>query len=374
MSEYQYYEFQAVDRALSPQEQAELRELSTRATITSTRFTNVYHYGSFKGSPDALMARYFDAFLYVANWGSRELQVRLPLQALPLERAEPYLHGEALEARTVDGHLILTFRAEDDALGEWAEGDGWLASLLPLRAELLAGDLRALYLGWLCAVQYAGADLADDAEEPPVPPGLDTLSPALHALTELFALNVDLLTAAAEASRQAAASLLPSDAALATWLSTLSGPEKDALLVRLMRGPEPLLGAELLRRFREHHPDASLPATPRRTVAWLRAAAEERRGMRERRDARRLAREQARALAQLATREAAVWEEVESLLSTRSPRNADRAVQLLVDLKRLAQHQGALEDFCRRLARVRAENTRRHALLRRLEAAGLGTG
>ena len=38
MSEYQYYEFVALDRPLTRAEQAELRELSTRATITSTRF------------------------------------------------------------------------------------------------------------------------------------------------------------------------------------------------------------------------------------------------------------------------------------------------------------------------------------------------
>jgi hypothetical protein len=46
---------------------AELRDLSTRATITSTRFVTVYHWGDFKGKPDTLMERYFDAFVYVAN-------------------------------------------------------------------------------------------------------------------------------------------------------------------------------------------------------------------------------------------------------------------------------------------------------------------
>ena len=39
MSEYQYYEFLAIDRPLSEQEQAELRELSTRARISATSFT-----------------------------------------------------------------------------------------------------------------------------------------------------------------------------------------------------------------------------------------------------------------------------------------------------------------------------------------------
>jgi hypothetical protein len=46
MSEYQYYEFLAVDRPPTVAEQAEVRELSTRARITSTSFTNEYHWGT----------------------------------------------------------------------------------------------------------------------------------------------------------------------------------------------------------------------------------------------------------------------------------------------------------------------------------------
>jgi hypothetical protein len=67
MSEYQYYEFQAIYRPLTQREMAELRALSTRAEITPNRFVNVYHYGDFRGDPRALMEKYFDAFLYVAN-------------------------------------------------------------------------------------------------------------------------------------------------------------------------------------------------------------------------------------------------------------------------------------------------------------------
>lgn len=40
MSEYQYYEFQAIDRPLREADQAALRALSTRARITATSFTN----------------------------------------------------------------------------------------------------------------------------------------------------------------------------------------------------------------------------------------------------------------------------------------------------------------------------------------------
>lgn len=43
MSEYQYYEFLALDRPLASKQRAELRSLSTRAEITATRFVNEYH-------------------------------------------------------------------------------------------------------------------------------------------------------------------------------------------------------------------------------------------------------------------------------------------------------------------------------------------
>lgn len=71
MSEYQYYEFQAVDRPLGNADRQVLRGLSSRARITATSFTNVYEWGDFGGDPDELMARWFDLHLYFANWGSR---------------------------------------------------------------------------------------------------------------------------------------------------------------------------------------------------------------------------------------------------------------------------------------------------------------
>jgi hypothetical protein len=49
MSEYLYYEFLAVDRALDAHQVDEVRALSTRATITPTSFVNTYHWGDFHG-------------------------------------------------------------------------------------------------------------------------------------------------------------------------------------------------------------------------------------------------------------------------------------------------------------------------------------
>ena len=103
MSEYQYYEFRAIDRPLGQKEMDELRALSTRAEITPTSFTNTYHWGDFKGNPATLMDRYFDAFLYVANWGTHRLMFRIPRRFLDAEAASAYCDDEDPLAQGQEG-------------------------------------------------------------------------------------------------------------------------------------------------------------------------------------------------------------------------------------------------------------------------------
>lgn len=146
MSEYQYYEFQAVDRALTQEQISEMRAYSSRAQITPSRFVNVYNWGDFKGDPDRWMEKYFDAFLYLANWGSRWFMLRLPKKLLDQQVTALYCAGESFSCRQKADTVILSFRSEEEDY-EWAEGDGWLASLSPIRADLMRGDHRALYLG-----------------------------------------------------------------------------------------------------------------------------------------------------------------------------------------------------------------------------------
>jgi hypothetical protein len=58
VSEYQYYEFLALDRPLTDKQRAELRSISTRAEITATRFVNEYQWGDLRGDPRKMVERY----------------------------------------------------------------------------------------------------------------------------------------------------------------------------------------------------------------------------------------------------------------------------------------------------------------------------
>ena len=134
MSEYQYYEFQALDRLLTQEQMAELRTYSSRARITPSNFVNVYNWGDFKGNPVRWMEQYFDAFLYFANWGSRRFMLRLPKKLLDPKTAASYCANQNFSCHQKDDHIVLSFESELEDY-EWNEGKSWLASLVPLRKE-----------------------------------------------------------------------------------------------------------------------------------------------------------------------------------------------------------------------------------------------
>ena len=56
MSEYQYYEFRAIDRPLTGRQKASVSALSSRAYVTSHAASFVYNYGDFRGDPEKLMS------------------------------------------------------------------------------------------------------------------------------------------------------------------------------------------------------------------------------------------------------------------------------------------------------------------------------
>jgi hypothetical protein len=385
MSEYQYYEFQAVDRPLTAEQMTRLRSLSSRATITPTRFTNFYTWGDFKGDPAHLMEQYFDVFVYVTNWGTHELMLRLPRRLLSPANAAAYCTSEGLQNWSTAEQLILDFRSEDESGADFDadDGDGWMSALLPLRTELASGDWRALYLGWLGCAQ--ALELDDEALEPAVPRGLTSLSTAQQTLASFLRLDPNLLDVASEASKPLRPAL--SRQLIHTWVRGLADSEKIDVLVRLVADVDPHhLHAELVQRVlqavgsdTEQSPG---PAGGQRTVEQLLATAELRREARKRAAAERAERERQRQdceraaaraiyLESLAGRIDAEWQRVEALVATKRQGDYDRAVQVLVDLRDLAARKGQIDNFENRLEQFRARHAKKVSVLERLERARL---
>jgi hypothetical protein len=388
VSEYQYYEFRALDRRLTSEQQQRLRSLSSRAEISATRFTNEYSYGDFRGDPGRLLEEYFDAYLYAANWGTRELAFRLPRALLDAQTAQRYCAEEhrAWVTQTAE-HVIVRFRWDDDEGDDWIEGDGLLDPLLAARGELATGDLRLLYLGWLLKVQLGeldeddedDEDLADEAE-PPVPAGLRELSDSLASVAQFLKIDDDLIAVAAKASAPLAS---VGDDGIADWVTALSASEKDKFLTMVAEGEGARVEALLVRRFRrESRPAGTTAASTGRTAVELLAAAEARRDAREQAEARakeearaRRAAEQATAyerhLQNLTGRTEETWQQVAELTVFSKPKEYEQAVQLLRDLHVVAQREDDITAFTARVRELRTRYAKRPSLMDRLDNAGL---
>jgi hypothetical protein len=331
MSEYQYYEFLALDQPLTARQRAELRAISTRAEITATRFVNEYQWGDLKGDPRQMLEQYFDAFLYLANWGTRQLMFRLPCGVLGQETAEQYCYTDTASLAQTGSHQILSLHVDREPDDCWDEPGGQLATMVQARSELAAGDLRLLYLAWLLALQSDEVD--DEDTEPPVPAGLRSLSAGLQAVVDFFEIDEDLIAVAAAMSPS-----IEEPRGLAEWIASIPAEEKDALLARVAAGESAQVQALLLRRFRSV--SGSPPTAPARTAAELWQAAADRKAARERAEEQRRREAEARRkaaqaaayakhLGQLATRTEVAWGKAAELIETKRPRDYDQAVSLL---------------------------------------------
>lgn len=371
MSEYQYYEFQAIDRPLGEADREALRALSSRARITATSFTNHYDWGDFKGDSKKLMESCFDLHLYLANWGARRLMIRLPQRLMDPSLLDACLSEvDWVEVSAAGENLIVDIHRDEVDLDhfEWDDGSGWLAALAPLRADAMSGDLRLFYLLWLAAVDEE--EVEDGATEPL--PGIGPLTGALEAFAGFFYIDPDLVMAAAEHPKDVGHATASSDAARRT-LAAMTEADKTELLLRLVEG-DPHVAAELRGRLRTLH---ARPATGLRTAGELRARRAAIREARERAAAQRLAAEQARKKAEaekarrarldiLKRRGAAAWQDVEMEIERRNPAGYETAAGLLSDLEELAAEQGTLAEFTRRIEAIRVKHGRKRTFIERL--------
>lgn len=375
MSEYQYYEFQAIDRPLSDADRQALRGLSTRARITATSFTNEYHWGDLKGHPVRWMERWFDLHLYLANWGTRRLMIRLPQRLVARPRLDRFLRCvDFVQIRESGDNLIVDIHCDDEPSYTYEDDDtNCLAAMAPLRADVLAGDWRLFYLLWLTAVE--SGELHDGDTEPL--PGIGPLTGALKAFADFFGINQHLLHAAAESPLNANGELSADEVRAA--VAAIRDTEKTALLCRLVAG-DPHVAAELRRTVREAATTATADHTDtgHRTVAELRTrAAEVRKQAKAAAEARREAERQQRARAAEAERRArlvvvrrrgaAAWREVETEIEKRNAGGYDRALALLVDLRALAEEDGTLAAFLDRVRSLRDRHSRKLRFMERLQ-------
>lgn len=164
------YEFLAVDKPLSPKEQAEVASRSRRARPTSRRVSFTYH-GDYDipGGWEELMEKYYDVMCSESyDWWTLAIAFNTTEERIAeLERYD--FRGEedcGVDVIRVGNRVILAIycRVDTEVVGELADV---LDILQDVRERLMQGDYRPLYAVW---ETYRFTDGDEEEEAPPVPP------------------------------------------------------------------------------------------------------------------------------------------------------------------------------------------------------------
>ncbi len=94
MSEYQRYEFMTIDRPLTKTQLDAVNKLSSHIEASSTHALIEYNWGDFKHDPIEVLYKFFDGFLYWANWGNPQLALRFPHGIIPANLITDYNFDE----------------------------------------------------------------------------------------------------------------------------------------------------------------------------------------------------------------------------------------------------------------------------------------
>lgn len=380
MSEYQYYEFLAIERPLTAEEMAALHSLSTRADITAVSFINHYNWGDFKGNPIQLLERFFDAHVYVNNWGTAIFMVRLPIEVLEKEVIESTAVSYTLDFKATKTHWIITWNLEESEnydRFDMVDGRGWMARLAPVRDELLRGDIRSLYIGWLSAVTWEMVD--DDEIEPRFVNGLGSLTSAQQALAEFLEVSPDLLAGAGMGTPDAPNEEI-SQKEVDEWIDCFPRNELKAIMRQLLDSQGQQAERTLKNRFaawRRSIREDGIEG-PRRTVRELKKNAEVAEKIRLdqiERDRKLLEikrrKERKAYLNHLLKDVPKMWKSVQQTVERGSGLAYDEACRALIDISDAYALLADRNRFQQELKDFMADHMRRKALIQRLVKAGI---
>lgn len=374
MSEYQYYEWQTLEHLLTAAEQAAVNGLSSHIDVTSSQAIVTYEWGDFKHDPIAVLAKYFDAHLYITNWGTRHLAFRFSRGILDTKTVEAYCDEEHIRIKTLGQAQILEIEInEEEGFDEWIDERGLLSTLGRLRDDFMQGDYCALYLAWLKAMKMNAANYDEDDDdpdsflndrEPPLPAGLKQLTSPLKRFASFFEIDPFLIAAASESSPDRVSQ---EDVDFIPLITRLTRQECDEFLLKIINS-EP--GAVAALRKKLHSFEKSMPevAIHSRTFGEILETAQKLRLAESRRQAETKRKKHIAEMQELAKREAQTWQETEKLVQKGSTaRNYDNAIALLSKLQQLSEFQGTQASFITRVRELGERYRKRTALIERLK-------
>ena len=366
MSEYQYYEFRAIDKILTKKQKETISSLSSRAHITSQKASFIYNYGSFSGNIEKLMEECFDIMLYITNWGTTRLMFCIPLPLIDIEKIKNICISDEINywISKTKKNVILDLNFCNEEQERWIEGEGWLDELIDLRAELIKGDYRILYLAWLKAAEQAldFDEIDEDTLEPMIPFGLKKLSKAQDTYIELIGLNKTLIKVAAKQSKNKNQVIN-----MKKWITKLSKKEQQDFLYRLSleeRNLSVILNKRLHALKEQEEGCEEEKIIKRRSISLLINLTKNLDDKKQKKELEKIEFKRQNKLNDLAARKDKVWKEIYILIAERNTLSYDKAVKLLMNLHELAEYKNELLLFKESIDKITNTYSNRPALLR----------
>ena len=377
MSEFQYYEFQSIDRDLSKEEMEEVAEMSSRVVLTSRRAVFTYSYSSFRYDIESVLLNYFDAFLYMANWGSKRLMFKFPEELIDFDFIKEYnatCYENYFKIYKKQNYVLIDIDINYEDENWWLdEEQSLLYEMVEIRRDILNKDYRSIFLIWLnfLNMNYMGEELGpkDKVDLNLIPANLKEIKGGLRTLVEFYSINVDWINAASKYSN----TVLEADVDYAKIVKSLPQDVKDEFLLKMLSGETNLviklknvidgLGKKKEKKKKGKKKKSKDEITIGELISDVKSE-EEKREIKEEEE-----RQEAylKRMQSLAKNEKYTLKEIEALISHGSGKSYDNVLSNLLELKELAIYRKKLSEFEEYVEELKENYSRKSALMRRLE-------
>ena len=376
MSEYQCYQWKKVGRSLSSKQRKEVSSLSSHISVTADSAEVTYNWGDFKHDPQVVLARYFDIFLYEANWGTQRVGFRFDPDTVDTDRLVDFTVGDSLEIKKTEGGIFIEVWFEENWIessysyyDQYEDTGGWwrLEAFESIYRQIRQGDYRGLFLLWL-----KGCELSPKEEKRvALPNGMAKLEEEHRILIDFVGVNERLIKQAAERSRP-----LPKkkkvEEPLDIHLSKLPVDRKEDYVRRLVSEDAHTVQSDLKRELRKLG-NCQSPNYLGEVVCYedlANAAKHEAQLEAPQRAKEEKERRRKEYLAELGQREDELLDRVHELVSEKKTKSYDEAVLLLRGLEDLWVSRDNREHFLKAVECIANEFSRLTGFRGRLEAAG----
>ena len=205
MSEYQHYEFHSIDRPLSSDDMAAVGRMSSRVRLSSHKAVFTYSYSDYRYDAEEVLVDYFDFMLYIANWGTKRILMKFPLELVDYNFLKRYRinfvtnYDQEIRVLKRGKYVVIDIHySEEEGLG-WIDEGEYGYDFLGIRSEIMKGDYRSLFIIWLRFLHdlYMMGDFNPDysIESELIPANLLHLSSSGYAAKGLFGIDEDWLAA-----------------------------------------------------------------------------------------------------------------------------------------------------------------------------------